>query len=233
MSENTQPGARIYSRLVLRLYDLYVVHFSNSVIWRCPRDRMLALYQQHLGRRHLDVGPGTGWYLRHAELPGDIELTLMDLNANSLSVASTRITGHPSQTLVADALQPLPAPIGPFDSIGTNFLFHCLPGSWPQTSRALDHLADRLTDDGVLFGSTILGKDVQHTPIGRLLLAAYNRSGIFDNRHDDAAGLAQVLSQHFTNVSVDVVNTVALFSARGPIRWSPRPVALRRDSVPK
>jgi hypothetical protein len=42
--------------------------------------------------------------------------------------------------------------------------------------------------------------------------------GIFHNREDDAAGLEAALRRRFAQVNVDVVGTVAVFSAREPLR---------------
>jgi hypothetical protein len=67
VNPEVERGVAIYNRRVLRLYDLVVVHLSNSLVWRCSRHRQLAQYEANLGARHLDVGPGTGWYLAHAK----------------------------------------------------------------------------------------------------------------------------------------------------------------------
>lgn len=216
--QEVRRGANVYSRTALGFYDLIVIKFSNSKAWRCPSRLMLAQYDRCLGRRHLDVGPGTGWYLANAKMPDDAEITLMDLNPNSLNSTSARIADVTHRTMVANVLQPLPASAGPFDSIGVNYLFHCVPGSWDAKGIAFPHLAKSLTDDGVLFGSTILGKGVNHNRTGSKLMALYNRKGIFHNLEDDAAGLETSLRRSFRQVTVDVVGTVAVFSAREPLR---------------
>lgn len=59
---DVERGQRIYGPLVLRAYDLFVLGFSNRFAWCCPSSTMLAQYDRHVGRRHLDIGVGTGWY---------------------------------------------------------------------------------------------------------------------------------------------------------------------------
>lgn len=211
-------GARIYSTPVLGFYDLLVVRLSNSWAWRCPSRLMLDRYDRFLGRHHLDVGPGTGWYLAHAELPAAAEITLLDLNSNSLDRAAARTGGAVRSRVVADVLAPLPDTLGPFDSVAVNYVLHCLPGTWADKGTAIEHLAARLADDGVLFGSTILGRGAGHNLPGRGLMALYNALGIFHNRDDDEIGLETVLRQNFAQVSIDVVGTVAMFSASAPRR---------------
>lgn len=142
----------------------------------------------------------------------------MDLNENSLDSASERIRHIEPRRLVANVLEPLPSNAGPYDSIGVNYLFHCVPGSWAEKGEAFGHLADRLDDRGVLFGATILGDGAAHNLGGRSLMALYNRLGIFHNREDDAEPLRDELLSRFDDVSLDVVGTVAVFSARRPRR---------------
>ena len=216
-NDEVQRGAAVYSKRVLAFYDVLVVYLSNTFAWRCHRDRMIALYNDNLGTDHLDVGPGTGWYLAHASMPTDADVTLMDLNPNSLATTSTRVGGAVSQTVVSDVLKPLPDNIGPFDSIGLNYLLHCVPGSWQEKGIAFANLAAKLSAGGVLFGSTILGQGVHHNVPGRRLMSLYNKKGIFHNRQDDVEGLERALAQSFAEVTVEVVGTVALFRARAPI----------------
>lgn len=216
--EDVRRGAGIYSKPVLGFYDTLVVRFSNSLAWRCPSPLMLAQYNRFLAGRHLDVGPGTGWYLANARMPEGAVVTLMDLNANSLERASERLGSTAHSQLVANVLEPLPEAAGPFDSIGVNYLFHCVPGTWASKGIAFAHLAERLSDEGVLFGSTILGRGVEHNLAGTRLMALYNRMGIFHNRLDDVQGLRAALEHAFGKVEVEVVGTVAVFSAREPRR---------------
>ena len=58
----------------------------------------------HVGARHLDVGVGTGWFLDHCRWPVESpKITLLDLNENSLAVASKRIRRHAPATMQAFA----------------------------------------------------------------------------------------------------------------------------------
>jgi hypothetical protein len=70
-----------------------------------------------------------------------------------------------------------------------------------------------LTEDGVLYGATILGEGVIHNGFGKKLMSVYNRKGIFSNTHDSEDELRKILSRHFVNVEVIVKGVVALFTA--------------------
>jgi SAM-dependent methyltransferase len=178
---------------------------------------MLDQYNRLIGRRHLDIGPGTGWYLANAQLPEGVDLTLVDLNRNSLNATSARLSRTRHTALIGDALEPLPPELGVFDSIGVNYLCHCLPGPWPAKGVVFEHLACHLDRHGVLFGATILGRQVRHSFGARRLMATYNKKGIFHNQDDDVDGLRTALERSLAEVDINVVGSVALFNARSPL----------------
>src|SRR5215471_4947550 len=90
-----ERGQRIYTPFVLHAYDLLVLRVSNRFAWRCPSATMLEQYDRHLGQRHLDLGVGTGWFLDNATWPVEQPaITLLDLNENSLSIASRRLARY-------------------------------------------------------------------------------------------------------------------------------------------
>jgi hypothetical protein len=210
-----EAGHRVYSPLVLAGFDVFVIRFSNRFAWRCPWPLQLAAYDRHVGARHLDVGVGTGFYLDRCRWPVELpEITLVDLNPNSLRAAARRIRRFEPRTLQANVLEPFELGDAPYASIGLNFLLHCLPGPIEaKTSAVLHTLRPHLAPGGVLFGSTILGRGVRHNALGRRLQAVYNRRGIFSNLDDDREGLERALGA-MADVEVQVVGAVALFSAR-------------------
>lgn len=54
-------GAAVYSKPLLSGYDLWVLGFSNTFVWRCPTRLLLEFYNEHISGNHLDVGVGTGY----------------------------------------------------------------------------------------------------------------------------------------------------------------------------
>lgn len=125
-----RTGASKYSPIVLAAYDTFVLQWSNTYAWRCPRERLLAHYDTHLGSRHLDIGPGTGWYLRHATYPTEVpEITLMDLNTNTMAMTTGRLAerGITPEVHTGSILAPIDPSVGVFDSVAANFVFHFRP----------------------------------------------------------------------------------------------------------
>ena len=176
---------------------------------------MVDRYSRLVGHRHLDVGPGTGYFLDEADLAEDVELTLLDPNVNVLSHSARRLESMTPHTVEADVLKPLPVD-GPFDSVGLNGVLHCLPGPQQTKTAAVRNIASVLAPDGTLFGMTILGTSAEHSGLARFFLNQLNRQGTFDNLGDTAEGLRQILEESFRHVEVDVDGSVAHFTAVSP-----------------
>ncbi len=213
-SEEVLAGQAIYNRFVLATYDMLVLGLSCRLAWRCPKAEMLSQYDRNVGQRHLEIGVGTGYFLDRYQLREPRpQLTLLDLNPTVLRVSTARLSRYGPTSVQASALEPLPVPAGHFDSVGMNFLLHCLPGDWPAKGSAFAHAASALRPGGRAFGSTILGRGVAANPMARMLMRTYNRKGIFHNREDDVVGLKQQLATHFAKHRLTVRGMVALFEA--------------------
>ncbi|MCG8352074.1 MAG: class I SAM-dependent methyltransferase, partial [Chloroflexales bacterium] len=203
----------IYTKPILALYDIAVLGLSNRYAWRCPSAAIRRWYTAHITANHLDIGVGTGYFLPHCSYPVPRPwLTLLDRNPNSLQRAAKRLAQHHPNTLLADALQPLPFRAQSFDSIGLNYVLHCLPGAMATKTGMFAQLASLLRPGGRLFGATILGQGVQQNRLARTLLHVYNTCGVFNNRADSLADLEQGLRQHFSSYTLHVVGMAALFA---------------------
>ncbi|MGF2043610.1 hypothetical protein, partial [Staphylococcus aureus] len=118
----------------------------------------------------------------------------MDLNEASLNAASTRAGESKIKHKIShDVFEPYPAALhGQFDSISMSYLLHCLPGNISTKSCVIRNAAQALTDDGTLYGATILGDGVVHNSFGQKLMRIYNQKGIFSNTKDSEEGLTHI-----------------------------------------
>ncbi|MGY3572777.1 class I SAM-dependent methyltransferase [Vibrio paucivorans] len=210
----TVEGQAIYSKKVLSIYDFWVLGVSNHYFWKCPTRNISNHFLDYVSHNHLDVGVGTGYYLKNYLPQTTRRIALLDMNRNSLSEAEKAIHSFQPEVYQADVLNMHDLCVEKFDSISINYLLHCLPGSFVEKSILFENLKKLLNDDGVLFGSTILGKDVEVNFFARKIMNIYNKKGIFCNFDDDFESLSKSLNEHFSNVEVKTIGCVALFSCK-------------------
>jgi SAM-dependent methyltransferase len=208
-------GQNDYTPSLLRLYDPIVLGVVAKAVWRCPTSRLVEGYRQHIRDRHLDVGPGTGYFIEHSGLPDGSRVTILDPNPNVLGHAARALRRLDITAVEADVLKPLPV-AGPFESAALNLVIHCLPGPMSRKAAAVANVASVLAPDGVLFGASVLGVAGPQTWLSRRVLAAFNQRGAFDNLGDTEAGLRGILAVWFDRVDLDVVGSIAIFAATGP-----------------
>ena len=135
MSEReTVKGQAIYSKKVLSIYDLWVLGVSNHLFWKCPTRKISNHFLDCVSPNHLDVGVGTGYYLKNYLPKKTKRIALLDMNRNSLSEASNAISHFQPEIYQADVLNMHDLGVEMFDSISVNYLLHCLPGSLVEKS---------------------------------------------------------------------------------------------------
>lgn len=213
--EQVLAGQAVYTKGVLAAYDFVVLGVSNRFLWKCPTQDLVAHYNKHVSGNHLDVGVGTGYFLDHCRFPATSpRVALMDLNQNSLDFAAKRIARYKPETYRRSVLDPIQIDAPKFDSLGINYLLHCIPGTIESKSMAFHHLRALMNPGAVIFGSTLLQGGVSRNWLATQAMGIYNRKGIFSNEADDLDGLTKELEKRFMDVSVKVVGCVALFSGR-------------------
>lgn len=208
-----KKGQAIYTPIMLKFYNFWVLDISNQWIWRCPKAKQLEQFNQFISSKHLDIGVGTGYYLESCKIPPQSEISLMDLNPNCLKEAKNALLKNKihATTYQADIFKKQSALSGSFNSISMNYLLHCLPGSMQTKETCIGHAISMLSVGGTLFGATILGDKNLHTRTSEFLCNFYNKKGIFSNQEDFYEVLVEILNQHLVDVDVSIMGCVALF----------------------
>jgi 2-polyprenyl-3-methyl-5-hydroxy-6-metoxy-1,4-benzoquinol methylase len=224
-------GDAVYTENTLNVYDVVVWDFNSPFLWRITADVVQTLYQDCLAGSisHAEVAVGTGLFLERCLHSSSVQhVTLIDLNENSLQacqdiIERSRPDGGPSmdvKTKMCDILQPL-SDDQKYDSVAVNFLLHCLKGDtiWDKRA-ALENCGKILSDNGVMFGSTILGKELQDDTenageAALLTLLSYNKAGIFGNLGDTFDDLSNLLKGLFESVDIRRVGYCAVWKAKG------------------
>jgi hypothetical protein len=212
--EEVLAGAAPYTSRILSTYDTWVLGFVCPVVWGCPRSEMLRQYNRSAGARHLDLGPGTGWFLEHATFPTlTPELVLVDLNEGVLRKAGGRVAHLRPRLLKRDVLAPLDlGEEAQFDSVALNMLIHCLPGDMAHKATVFDHVLPYVAPGGRIFGSTVLAKGVQHGKLAPKALENLNDgNGPMNNLDDSLADLESEIGARFKDFRIAVRGSIALF----------------------
>lgn len=218
VSRAEQAGAAPYSPLLLRIYDRWVLGFNNPRVWRCDTSHLLEQYDVSASAHHLDIGPGTGWFLAHTRFDvATPEVDLIDLNPAPLAMTVERLRkrGIKARDHRGSVLNPLPVD-HQFTSVAASLLMHCVPGGWDTKGVAFKHIAAATTDDGVFFGSTVLTSP--ETFLSRAVAGAFRLQGGFHNAADDEPGLRRALEAAWGVVQLHRIGQMALWTAREPRR---------------
>jgi ubiquinone/menaquinone biosynthesis C-methylase UbiE len=213
-AEEAAAGQAIYTRRMLRAYDLVVLGLSNRWIWRCPTARLERHYAEHVSANHLDVGVGSGYFLDRCRFPSAApRIALMDLNETALTFAARRIERYAPERYRRNVLEPIAIDGAKFDSVGLSYLLHCLPGSLERKAVVFEHVRALMNPGAVVFGATLLQGGVPRSWLARRVMDLYNARRIFSNREDDLGAIERALAS-FRDVTVEIVGCAALFSAR-------------------
>ena len=103
-SDPSYKGQSGYNPALLAIYDVWVLRFMAGAVWKCPIPPVVTRYRRHLGHRHLDVGPGTGYFIEQAAPPVETEITLLDPNPHVLKHASKRLAAWSPAVVEADVV---------------------------------------------------------------------------------------------------------------------------------
>jgi hypothetical protein len=215
--EQVAAGHAFYTRRSLALYDLAILGYFSRLAWRCPAHRIVDHYDKHVSANHLDVGVGTGYFLDHCQFPasaGPPRVALLDISPACLDAAAKRIAHLHPETILANVLQPIVYDGARFDSIGLNYVLHCLPGDIESKAVAIDHLTALANPGASVFGATLLHEGVPRNWLARQVMARNNAHGIFSNINDDLDGLRSALTERLSDISLTTLGCVGVFSGR-------------------
>ncbi|CAK40781.1 hypothetical protein AnigIFM60653_007635 [Aspergillus niger] len=223
-----EPQEQIYTPWRLFIYDIWVLGIVSTLAWGCRISTyLIPLFRSNVGKKHLDIGAGTGYYLNQARIPSTTQLTIVDNETHALNVALARCKHPSTQThgIVTDILQPSPFPETyltnndkKFDSVSMYYLLHCLPVPVASKCKIFTHLKKYMTEDGVVHGANVLGKGVRKDNwFARIIRRGCLNHGVFHNEEDNAYEFERALRENFWEVETWVVGSVFVFRAKRPI----------------
>ena len=139
---------------------------------------------------------------------------MLDLSTSCLDVAGKRVARFDPQLIEANVLEPIDYDGDRFDSVGLNYVLHCLPGDIASKSVALDHLSALANPGAWVFGATLLQDGVHRNWFASKVMDRNNAHGIFSNVGDSLDGLRTAISDRCSDATVEVVGCVGIFAGK-------------------
>jgi ubiquinone/menaquinone biosynthesis C-methylase UbiE len=206
---------QFFNKVSLFFYDFLLYGVISKYAWGSSIQRLDSHYGKYLRDNHLEVGVGTGYLLNRAEFDSaHPRLALMDLSRECLEKTKHKVARYAPDTYIQNLLEPIQYEIDKFDSIGINYVMHCVPGSFREKGVAFAHLQPLLSEKGVLFGTTVLSEGVQKNLLAKLFMWLMNALGVFNNRSDNARDLKECLQSRFQVIEFEIVGVTAFFAVR-------------------
>jgi len=200
---------RYFNPLLLSLYDFFVYRMISQYIWGCSTELLINRYKHYIRNNHLEVGTGTGYLIDKCDAES-INLDLMDLSRACLKKSGNRLKRYSPILIRHNILEKPIEEDKRYDSIGINYVMHCVEGDFTAKSNAFNNLKKLLKDNGVIFGTTVM-QTSQSSMAARISMKLLNRIGIFNNDKDNFNDLKSSLENNFKYVDIHIKSSVALF----------------------
>ena len=194
----------------INVYDYLVNDINCKYAWRCPQKNIFNKYNKYLGRNHLEIGPGSGYFLKNKNINN---LTLIDINQDILNYSYNNLISNNYEIKIKNHNifnQELKLN-SEFDSVGLNYVLHCIPG---RIENNIDSIINNLKNknDYILFGSSVLNDVNLQTRLSKLELIYLNKNKVFHNTNDYSYNLINYFNINNFNYNYKIIGNVILFS---------------------
>lgn len=204
----------IFSTMSHRFYDFIVYRFISPYIWQCDTESIVKRYRQNLSNNHMEVGVGTGFLIKRSK-PAcqQFSLTLMDFNKSCLFKSADYLHEYHPDLQLQNILEPFQQNRKHYDSIGMNYMLHCVPGNFVTKAVVFDHVYNALNHGGVFFGMTLLNKGSHRNTLSKMLMKCLNTFRIFTNQNDNLDDFVTALRQRFNNAEISIQGSAVIWKA--------------------
>ena len=200
----------------LKHYDKIVNRINCLYVWKCSENYIINHYRNNISSYHLEIGPGTGYFLKKENLRKNFsiqQLTLLDVNENILNYSKQNLKNdydHKIITVHQDVFSKKINKNIKFNSVGINYVLHCIPGTLENN---IDTLINNLGSSNYnLFGSTLICDPLHMNPIAEYELILLNNLGIFNNSNDTYEQFIEYLNNNKIKHNILKIGYVAIFN---------------------
>lgn len=190
----------------LPIYDIVVNDFNCKYVWKCKKEHIYELYKKNMKKKHLEIGPGTGFFLKKYSFS---HLYLLDVNPDTLEYSKNQLNNKCDKiysckwNIFENKLV-----IKNIDTVGLTYVLHCVDGSLDSKLQLLyDNL---ITDKPItIFGATVLnGRNC----VDKSQLYILNRFQIFNNHQDHLENAIHFFEKNKLEYQYKIIGNVLLFS---------------------
>jgi hypothetical protein len=214
-TRRVKRSQQFFNKGSLFFYDFLLYGVISKYAWGSSIQRLDSHYKKYVRHNHLEVGVGTGFLLNRVVFDSALpRLALMDLSRECLEKTKRKVARYSPETYLQNLLEPIQHKIDKFDSIGINYVMHCVPGNFKEKGVAFTHLQALLSENGILFGTTVLSEDIHQNLLAKPFMWLMNSLGVFNNRGDNARDLNECLERHFQLIEFEVVGVTAFFAVK-------------------
>jgi hypothetical protein len=214
-TRRVKRSQQFFNKGSLVFYDILLYGVISKYAWGSSIQRLDSHYEKYVRHNHLEVGVGTGFLLNRVGFDSaHPRLALMDLSRECLEKTKRKVARYAPETYIQNLWEPIHHKIDKFDSIGINYVMHCVPGTFKEKGVVFTHLQPLLSENGVLFGTTVLSDNIHKNVLAKPFMWLMNALGVFNNRSDNAHDLEECLETHFRVIEFEVVGVTAFFAVK-------------------
>ena len=196
------------SNILLNNYDYFVNNLNCKYVWKCNQNIIKDLYKNNLSKNHIEIGPGTGYFLKQNQFDN---LYLLDINNDILNDSFKNLKNNSKKIVKINKnifSRNNQIKINNVNSIGLSYVLHCVPNT---LDTSLNYLVNNLNKkDVTLFGSTVIPTNASFLASSELYFL--NKLGIFNNFNHNVKQLKN-FSKNYDH-EINVVGNVLVFKIK-------------------
>ena len=196
------------SNILLNNYDYFVNNLNCKYVWNCNQNIIKDLYKNNLSKNHIEIGPGTGYFLKQNQFDS---LYLLDINNDILNDSFKNLKNNSKKIVKINKNifnKNNQIKINNVNSIGLSYVLHCVPNT---LDISLNYLVNNLNKkDVTLFGSTVIPTNTHILASSELFFL--NKLGIFNNLNHNLEQLKN-FSKNYDH-EINVVGNVLVFKIK-------------------
>ena len=194
------------NNLIFNNYDYFVNNINCKYVWKCDQRYIKKLYANNITNKHLEIGPGTGYFIKKYQFNN---LHLVDINQDILNNSKKNLTNNCQNIKIhnQNIFENNNKINEDITSIGMSYVLHCVPNN---LDRSIDKLVENVQTDNqiTIFGSTVIPnkKDL----MAMTEIYTLNTLGIFNNINHNKEQLDYIIDKY--NGNINHVGNVLLFN---------------------